>query len=119
MKKVTYPILIAFLLILSAQRGNAQTESPSFDFKTKKVENNIIEARFRLTNAVDIERLKPKILALHKVVAFNELKKDKSYYQIRYYNVTDLNALRAVLKSFQTDFDLTYIVVKNKSYFNQ
>ncbi len=117
MKKIFPAIFVVLLLVLSAEQGFGQDQKSSFDFRSKKVENSIIEARFQLTNEIDLKLVKPEILKLYKVVSFNELKKEHNYYQLRYYSVTDLEEVRKLFKSFNTDFELKFISVKNKSYY--
>ena len=119
MKKIFPSIFAVLLLLLFAQLGTAQDQKASYDFRTKKVENNVIEARFQLTNQIDLKLVKPEILKLYKVESFNELKKEHNYYQLRYYAVTDLEEVRKLFKSFNTDFELKFISVKNKSYYKQ
>ena len=116
MKKLNY-FLIAIVLFASSFKS-IEGEF-FFDFRTKKeINRELIEARFQLTNPIDINNVKKSLLENKNIKSFNLLSDKDNYFQIRYTNELSLNKLRNTIKTFNTDFEPKSINVKNKKYYN-
>lgn len=116
MRKPNYILIAVFFMASSFKfiEGNS-----FFDFKTKKeINRELIEARFQLTNSIDVKVVKVLLLKNENIKSFNLLSERDNYYQIRYTNNLSLNELRSTLSTFNTDFQLKSVNITNKEYYN-
>lgn len=110
--KILMPILCIIFFSFSMKEF-------SFRFKIEKIENEIVEARFQLTNEIDFSNLEKKLLKVENVISFKELSKRDNYYQINYSQGASLDEIRDVFLEYHTDFDKRHVVVTDKSYYTK
>ena len=109
--------VISLLLIISLSSFNIKFDDKyTYAFKIIESEKGRYKARFQLTENIDLKNFKKE--DIEGLISMLKLDTSKRYYQVMFDNRFSLDVFRSLLISYGVDYELSSILVLDKSFYN-